>query len=403
MYDVIIIGARCAGSPLAMLLAQQGYRVLLLDRAKLPSDHIQSTHFVHQKGVHYLSKWGLRDKLVQQDTPPFEHMQISIGSYYLLGKTPGYQGEEFAFAPRRYVLDAILLEAAIQSGAELRDGCTLEELIIEDGRVVGIRARTESGTSFSEHAKIVVGADGSASRVAKLVGAEELDNRPPLMGAAWGYWEGFSINSAVLRLHDHGSVLMLPTNGSTIVGLNWAIAQFLEVRPNITEQYYSTIQQYEPDIAELISTGRLIDDNILLGSVRSIIRKAHGPGWALLGNAHYTKDPNTAQGITDAFVAAEELSQAIHLGLSGVKPLERALAEYEQHHVSNMKEFYEFSYENSRFPAVTDDVLAFFGAFEHNPTLLTQFLGQITQVVRPSEFMAIFQEKQNEKNELEIA
>src|SRR5690606_9970860 len=112
------------------------------------------------------------------------------------------------------------------SGAELREGCTLEELLFEDGRVVGIQARTQSGTTFTERAKLVVGADGSASRVAKLVQAQDLDTRSPLQGAAWGYWEGFAIDSAVLRLHDHGSVLMLPTNGSTIVGLNWAIAQF---------------------------------------------------------------------------------------------------------------------------------------------------------------------------------
>ncbi|HST04328.1 MAG TPA: FAD-dependent monooxygenase [Chloroflexia bacterium] len=170
MYDVIVIGARCAGSPTAMLLARRGYRVLLLDKAGFPSDTL-STHFVQQPGIARLKRWGLLDKVIASNCPPIHALRFDVGPFALTGASPAYDGVADAYAPRRRVLDNILVEAAAQAGAELREHFTVSELLMDGDRVTGIRGHAADGVAVTERARIVIGADGMRSLVARSVQA----------------------------------------------------------------------------------------------------------------------------------------------------------------------------------------------------------------------------------------
>ncbi len=157
MYDAIIVGARCAGSPLAMLLARKGYKVLLLDKAAFPSDTI-STHHIHQPGVARLERWGLLEQIRHSNCPPTTRMTFDVGPFALVGTPPPFDGTAEAYAPRRRVLDKILVDAAMDAGAELREKFSVEELTYDGTRVTRIRGRGDIGRIVTETARIVIGA-----------------------------------------------------------------------------------------------------------------------------------------------------------------------------------------------------------------------------------------------------
>src|ERR671914_158109 len=179
MYDAIVVGARCAGSPTAMLLARKGYKVLVVDRARFPSDTL-STHLLHPTGVEALKRWSLFDAVIATGVPPIETYSFNFGPFAITG-SPGTKEAPFAYAPRRIVLDKLLVDAAAEAGAEVREGFTVDEILIEDGVVVGIRGHGKDGKPVTERARIVVGADGRHSRVAKAVGPDHYNEKPPLL------------------------------------------------------------------------------------------------------------------------------------------------------------------------------------------------------------------------------
>src|SRR3954447_25264473 len=135
-YDAIIVGARCAGSPTAMLLARKGYRVLVVDRATFPSDTV-STHLVQPSGVAALDRWGVLDGVVASDCPPIDIHRFDFGPLAISGTPLAVDGWSTAYAPRRTVLDTLLVDAAAASGAEVREGFIVDEVMVEDGQVVG--------------------------------------------------------------------------------------------------------------------------------------------------------------------------------------------------------------------------------------------------------------------------
>jgi 2-polyprenyl-6-methoxyphenol hydroxylase-like FAD-dependent oxidoreductase len=159
-YDAIIVGARCAGAPTAMLLARKGYRVLLVDRATFPSDTM-STHIIHPPGISALKRWGLLDRLASTGCPPIAGYSFDFGPIRIAGSLRPDDGVATAYCPRRTVLDYLLVEAAVAAGAELRERFTVEEVLIESGHVTGVRGHTAGGATVTERARVVVGADGS--------------------------------------------------------------------------------------------------------------------------------------------------------------------------------------------------------------------------------------------------
>ena len=144
-FDAIVVGARCAGSPTAMLLARKGYRVLVVDRATFPSDTV-STHILHPLGVRALSNWGLLDRLAATGCPPIHTYTFDFGPFTLAG-APGTIEAPVGYCPRRTILDKLLVDAAAESCAEVREGFAVEEVLIEDGRVTGVRGRSKHGAA----------------------------------------------------------------------------------------------------------------------------------------------------------------------------------------------------------------------------------------------------------------
>src|SRR6187401_3571719 len=178
MYDAIIVGARCAGSPTAMLLARQGFKVLLVDRATFPSDTI-STHILWPHGAEILARWGLLGSLAATGAPPIcRHMTFDVGPFALRGAIPDANDGMGGFCPRRRVLDSLLVQAAAESGVEVREGFTVDDLLAHADVVEGIRGHGQGAQPVEERARIVIGADGVHSFVARAVRAPEYDRQP---------------------------------------------------------------------------------------------------------------------------------------------------------------------------------------------------------------------------------
>src|SRR5690348_10479490 len=187
-YDAIVVGARCAGSPTAMLLARHGYRVLLVDRASFPSDTM-STHVVQPLAAAALSRWGLLERLISTGCPPIDTYAYDFGPFTLQG-CPGTKEAPLAYCPRRTILDKMLIDAASEAGAEVRESFNISEIVIEEGRVVGVRGFSKSGQPATERAQMVIGADGRNSIVAEAVQPQRYNEKSPLLAPYYAYWSG---------------------------------------------------------------------------------------------------------------------------------------------------------------------------------------------------------------------
>jgi flavin-dependent dehydrogenase len=321
MYDVIVIGARCAGSPLSMLLAQHGYRVLLLDKASFPSDTM-STHIVWHAGASRLARWGLLDAVAASGCPPFESLRLTIESVELKRVPPAVDGTTAGYCPRRIVLDKILLDAAVAAGAEFRDRFSAEALVFDGEEVVGVRGRSR-GAQVEERARIVVGADGMHSLVAREAAAPSYDTQPPLACWYYTYFSGVPVGGQEFWAQGRRVFNAVPTNeGKTLVGVGWPNAEFAAFRADIERNFYETLA-LSREFCDRVKQGVREEKFVGTADLPSFFRKPYGPGWALVGDAGYHKDPITAQGISDAFRDAELLATAIHSGFTGGRVAQR--------------------------------------------------------------------------------
>jgi flavin-dependent dehydrogenase len=328
MYDAIVVGARCAGSPTAMLLARRGYRVLLVDRATFPSDTM-STHYIHHHGISRLERWGLLDRLKASGCPPIRTFTIDFGEFVLTGDPPPVNGIEDGYCPRRYVLDKMLVDAAVEAGVELRTGFSVHDVVFEGDRVVGIRGGT-GDRSIVETARIVIGADGLHSRVAKAVRPREYYVRPSLECAYYTYWSGVALKGFEVYRRNRRMVFASPTHdGLACIGVAWSHAEWSDYKANVETNYLATIDRM-PGIAERVRNGTREAKFVGTATLPNYYRRPFGPGWALVGDAGFHKDPTTASGISDAFRDADLLAAAIDDGFSGRHDLDRALAAYER-------------------------------------------------------------------------
>ncbi|HEX8634177.1 MAG TPA: NAD(P)/FAD-dependent oxidoreductase [Pyrinomonadaceae bacterium] len=342
-FDAIIVGARCAGSPTAMLLARKGYKVLLVDRAAFPSDTM-STHYIHQPGIARLARWGLLDRVAALDCPPISQAKLDAGSFVLTGSTTAEAGGGGdAYAPRRALLDRILSAAAVEAGAELRQDFSVEDVLTDGARVTGVRGRDRSGATVTERAPIVVGADGLHSVVARSVKAAVYKAKPAATCAYYSYWSGVPLEHAEVYLRPRRVVGAWPTNdGLTVVYVAAPRSEFGKFRADVEAYYRDTISQL-PGLGERVRDGRRVERFSGTADLPNFFRKPYGAGWALVGDAGYHRDPITAQGITDAFRDAELLAGAIDDGLGGRQPMEAALAGYERRRNRAVRAMYWFT------------------------------------------------------------
>ena len=394
MYDAVVVGARCAGSATALLLARKGYRVLLVDRSGFPSDLAFSTHYVHQSGTVLLKRWGLLDKVAASNCPPITTFYFDFGAFVLTGSPPPADGVKEAYAPRRKVLDAILVEAAVESGAELRTDFSVNDLLFEEGRVCGVRGREKGGLTVVEKAQIVIGADGMHSTIARAVQAPEYNSKEPLEGPYFSYWSGVQMKG--FEFHPgayRGAFGWMTNDGLALVGVGFAAKDHPSVRADIEGSYLRAITEDAPDLAERLRNGHR-EERFVGGVVPSYFRKPFGPGWALVGDAGYLKDPCTAEGITDAFRSAELLADAIDSGISGRLPLDAALEEYERQRNQAAFPLYEFTLQLATLAPPPPEMQQLFAALKGNQEQTNRFFGVLAQTVSVPEFFSAENMKQ---------
>ncbi|MGW4463817.1 NAD(P)/FAD-dependent oxidoreductase [Micromonospora sp. NPDC004704] len=374
MYDVIVVGARCAGAPTAMLFARGGHRVLLLDRTGFPADKL-STLYIQQPGVARLARWGLLDAVRATGCPPLDHVVYELGDVRVEGCSSGIDGVRAAYAPRRSVLDPLLADAAVQAGVEFRDDCRVTDLLWEDGRVVGVR--TDRG---EERAALVVGADGMRSTVAELTGAPKTTEHPPLTCAYYAFWDGPKTHFEMYE-GDTGWVSAVPTNdGAVLVAAYYPQQRFDEVRRDASTAYLDNVRTNAPRLFEQIERGRQVGKVQGTGDQQNFFRRAHGPGWALVGDAGHHKDSLTARGIADAFMQADLLVETVGDTLTDRPRLDAALAAYDSEREQRLTENYQATLLVAQAEA-RDKRRALLRAVGSSPEMTTRYFDAVAGII----------------------
>jgi len=371
-YDAIVIGARCAGAATAMLLARRGHRVLLVDRTTFPSD-IPHGHLIHRRGPQRLAQWGVLDRVLATGCPALTTITLEAGDTTLVARDVQSGGVPAACGPRRTAIDRVLADAAVEAGAELRTGFSVESLTQDGDRVTGIRGGDRrAATVATEQATIVIGADGRNSHVARAVGAAAYEEVPALTCWYFSYWADVSHDG--LEIYDrHGrAVFAFPTNdGLFAVFAAWPASELATVRADIEREFLATIDGV-PQLGQRVRSGRRAERFYGATDLRNFLRKPHGPGWALVGDAGCHKDPYLALGMCDAFRDAELLANAVDDGLSGRRALGDALAEYERLRNEATLPDYRANLERARFTPLTPQERQLRSALEGNPEATRQ-------------------------------
>ena len=370
-----------------MLLARRGYHVLVVDQASFPSDTL-STHAVKIPAVASLQKWGLHERVAASNCPPMPRNSLDVGPFALVGSAPAYDGVDVGYAPRRRVLDTILVEAAAQAGADIRTSFSVDEILLEGDQVVGIRGRTATGASVEERAPITIGADGRHSLVAKTVDAPTYAEHPILTCAYFSYFSGVPMVGPELYVRPGCMLVSFPTNdGLTLVLAEWPRERFDEIRADI-EGHFNAAVNLAPSLAERVNAGRREERFYGTGDLPNYLRKPGGPGWALVGDAGMHRDPITAQGIVDAFRDAELLADAVDAGLSGREPMQAALDDYEQKRNAATLPIYEFTCQLASLQPPPPEMQQLFGACLGNQDATDRLLGVVEGTVPVQEFFA---------------
>ncbi|SEO47476.1 NAD(P)/FAD-dependent oxidoreductase [Trujillonella endophytica] len=386
-YDAIVVGARCAGSPTAMLLARSGHRVLLVDRATFPSDTV-STLMIHAPGVAALRRWGLLDAVTASGCPPIDRYTFDFGAFTIAGTPRPCEGGSTAYAPRRTHLDRVLVEAAVAAGAELRERVTVEDVLRDDdGAVAGIVGHGPGGRPVRERARVVIGADGRSSRVARAVGAEEYMDRPRLMWSAYTYWTGLPVDAFGTVARPGRGWASLPTSdGLTLVVVGWPYAEAAAVKADL-ERHYLDSFELAPAFAERVRAATRVD-RFSGAAVPNTFRATGGPGWALVGDAGYVKDPITAQGISDALRDAELCAAAVDQGLRGEASLADALGRYQFERDTRSLPMYGFTTGLATLEPPAPEVAQLLAAVSRDQAAMDDFVSMTAGTLSPEEFFS---------------
>ena len=385
-WDAIVVGARCAGAPTAMLLAKKGYRVLLVDRAHFPSDTI-STHIVQPLAAAALARWGLLDRLIATGCPAMNTYSYDFGPVVLEG-APGTAEAPAGYCPRRTVLDKLLVDAAVEAGAELREGLTVDSIDMEDGRVVGITGHTSDRLPVTERARIVIGADGRHSLVAETVHPEQYNEKEMLLAAYYTYWSGLPMHGRFeTYIRPNRGFAAAPTNdGLTMIVVGWPYSEFEQNKRHAEASFMATLGMV-PEFAARVA-GAKREERIADATVPNFFRKPFGPGWALVGDAGYTKDPITAQGILDAFRDAERCVDALDESLSGSRPFDDAMADYQRARDEHVTPMYEFTCGLATLAPPSPEMQQLFGAIHGNQRAMDGFAQMNAGTISPAEYFS---------------
>jgi len=325
-FDVVVVGARVAGAATAMLLARQGLRVALVDRSRLGVDTL-STHALMRAGVLQLHRWGLLDRVRAAGTPTVHRTTFTYEDAVVPIDIEPSDGVDGLYAPRRTVLDPILVQAAHEAGVDVRFGYNVTDLLRgRGGRPVGVTGVSTDGTSFTISARFVVGADGIRSTIAGLVGAPVELQGQHASAASYGYWTGAVVDGYEWVFVRDASAGAMPTNNGQVCVFACATPE--RIGRGGVEVITDLLSASAPELAAKLQAAQPPANTRTWHGQTGFLRRAWGNGWALVGDAGYFKDPLSAHGMTDALRDAELLARAlmaIHAGADET----RALAHYQ--------------------------------------------------------------------------
>jgi 2-polyprenyl-6-methoxyphenol hydroxylase-like FAD-dependent oxidoreductase len=314
--DVIIVGARCAGSSLAAELASAGLRVTVLERATFPRDTL-SSHTIQSDVLAYFNRLGILDAVRATGAVFTSQVDTRLGDVRFGADWPREPGDVGGAANiRRHVLDPILAAAASRAGARLRMNAKVVGLVREGDRVVGVRVREGAGDGpvTTLRARLVVGADGRDSTVARAVGARSYHVTANERAYYWTFYAGADPGPAptfVFHRWADRFILGGPSDGGLyFVGVSPELAQLDEFRHDLEPSFRAHALDCAP-VAAAVAGARRATRIFGIARFSTYFRDAGGPGWVLLGDAGHFKDPAGGRGMGDAFLQAQALAAAI--------------------------------------------------------------------------------------------
>jgi flavin-dependent dehydrogenase len=303
-HDVVVVGARAAGAATALLLARLGHDVVLLDRAIFPADTL-STHQIARTGVVQLHRWGLLQSVLDSGAPAIREVTFTVGDESTIRAIKDKAGVDLLVAPRRYILDTLVADAAAQAGADVRLGVTVTGVRLDDaGQATGVCGHDRAGNPVEIDARFVVGADGLRSRVARSVGAEVIEDRGDVGAVQYAYYTGVAWSGIELIVADRALTGVFPTHdGQACIWICSPSADAHEARRRALsreEAFTAYLDRTAPDLAVRLRFGRRT--SAVTGMLRTpnYLRRSYGPGWALVGDAGYHRDAVTGHGLSDA-------------------------------------------------------------------------------------------------------
>lgn len=372
-YDVVIAGARCAGASTAMLLARHGLNVLVVDPSRPGSDTL-STHALMRGGVLQLHRWGLLDAIRAAGTPPIRKTTFHYGEEVIEVPIKERDGVDAIYAPRRTVLDPVLVDAALAAGAEVVHGQSVVDLLRDpDGRVRGVKIAGADRSGIDVLADVVIGADGVRSRVARILEADSDYSVAHATASIYGYWRGLALKGYHWFYDVGASVGSIPTNaGYTCVFALLPQGRFeSRRRSGIEGLFHETLRDVSPALERSVSSSERSGKLRAFAGIAGFLRRSAGPGWALVGDAGYFRDPITAHGITDALREAELLARAV------IEGGDAALAAYQANRDARVKGLLD----------VTDRISSFEWDLEEVKELHLAFSREMKAQVEPSSFL----------------
>ena len=327
-YDVIVVGARVAGASTAMLLARRGHRVLMVERGTMPSD-VVSTHAILRSGVLQLTRWGVLDRVIAAGTPPVHDITLGFGDERIVFRIRAEHNVDTFYAPRRHLLDGILVDAAREAGSDFMGETRVVELLRgEHGRVSGIVAK-RGGEQIELTSRVTIGADGVWSRTAGIVGAASQESHPPTNAVTYAYYRDVDAPGFWFQFTPGVNAGIISTNdGLSCVFAGRRNDRLAEFRDDSESEFNRLLRQAGPDLAERVAAGSRATQFRGTPGLPGFIRQPWGPGWALVGDAGYTKDPISAHGISDALRDAELCARAVDRAIGEPEEETDAMNEY---------------------------------------------------------------------------